>query len=321
MYAWTVGPSITSPDTRLVPPLGHRLSSVRSGSSVAHAAAPRGRPDRRRRPWSRPLDGPPVPPRSRAPRRPWPRPFPPRPRREVHVGGLGVRSAPGGASRTSNRPDRGRSGPATGPKRPSERGSGPPAGATSWGRTEPGRRGTLRSPHAPRPDRPRPGRPVVDRLHAPARAHPDRPVAHRGPLGLLGAHEGRAGDARGAGALPGGRRDDPGRPHPRRRRPRPALAQAAGRAERPPPRDGRRLVPHGVLPGRDPDRQALGGLARRGARPRGDGRRRRHRRADRDPGRDRHRQAVGDPVRGARLPRRRPRLATDRASPSRPTRS
>ena len=49
------------------------------------------------------------------------------------------------------------------------------------------------------PDRPR--------LHAAPRAHPDRPVAHPGPLGLLAADARRAGHRRGAGPIPrGGRR-------------------------------------------------------------------------------------------------------------------
>ena len=53
-----------------------------------------------------------------------------------------------------------------------------------------------------RPDRPRTDRPRGPRVHAAARAHPDRAVAHPGPLGLLAAHAGRAADPRGARGVP-----------------------------------------------------------------------------------------------------------------------
>ena len=101
----------------------------------------------------------------------------------------------------------------------------------------------LRSRHAARDDRPRPGRALGARLRPPARAHADRPVARPGPLGLLGAHPRRAGDPRGARALPRGRRRRAGRPHDARRRARPRVAQADLRAQRAAPGDGRRLVP------------------------------------------------------------------------------
>ena len=94
------------------------------------------------------------------------------------------------------------------------------------------------------------------------------PVAHRGPLGLLGAHPRRAGDPRGAAPryreAGGGALVDltlAGR------RARPGVARRTSRAERAPPRDGLRLVSHRLLPAGGAHRPALGRLARRGARP------------------------------------------------------
>ena len=171
----------------------------------------------------------------------------------------------------------------------------------------------LRSRDAARHDRARARGARSARVHPPARAHPDRAVARAGPLGLLGAHARRARDPRRAAAVPRGRRERPRGPHGARGRPRSRLAQADRRAERPPRRDGRRLVSRRLLPARGDDRPAVGRLARRGARRRRDRRGGGERDPDRDHRRDRDGQAVADAGRGAGPPGGGARLPPDRA--------
>ncbi len=66
--------------------------------------------------------------------------------------------------------------------------------------------------------------PDSTRVHPAARAHPDRAVAHPGSLGLLAADPRRAGDPRGARAVPCGGRERARRRDPAGRRARPGLA-------------------------------------------------------------------------------------------------
>ena len=194
------------------------------------------------------------------------------------------------------------------------------AGAPSTRR--PSRRRSI-APHGPRPDGPRSHRAGCARFHPAARAHPDRPVAHRGPLGLLAADPRRAGDPRRARALPGGRRERAGRPDAPRRRARSGVAGRTRDGERPPHRHGLRLVSHRLLPGRGPHRPPLDRRPGRRADPRGDRGSGGVRRAAGHHRRDRDRQAVGLAVRGARPSGGRPGVAGDRAGdhdPRRPVR-
>src|SRR5688572_2599805 len=108
-----------------------------------------------------------------------------------------------------------RPGRATGPRNPcavpapSSTSSSPPHGSSS----RPPRRRSIAG-HGPCPDGPRSDRSLRARVHAPARAHPDRAVANPRSLGLLAAHTRRAADPRAAGGsglvdltLPGVGRD------------------------------------------------------------------------------------------------------------------
>ena len=157
-----------------------------------------------------------------------------------------------------------------------------------------------------------PGRPLDPGVHPPPRAHPVHALAHPGPLGLLGADAGRAGDPPGARLVQGGRGTalaDLTLPGIGRN---PAWLLRISELSRLPIVMGGGWYRTAYYPPEALIEQAFGGLAGGGAGPRRDGRGGGDGHPDRDPGRDRDRQAVGHAGGGAGLPRRGALLAPDR---------